>query len=291
MQELALRHFAGGNFEKAEPLLKKLVRINPEAAEMHQLLGYCHLARGERERAAYQFQRVLEAGRANAETLYYLGRLAEFGIRPVARPQGPDRKNAAGLFRKALEEDPLHIGTLNHLGTRGVAPLPPGPVEAQLAQKTAPGVHNRFFAYKEIIAVESRFLFWKKQRFVRRDEMAHQSAKRIERDTGWVLALLVLAGFAILNLLAAAAFPEKWMAAGGILAAVFSITAYAAARRARSRSIIIYNSYTAVELLRLRQANPTGEAVEEFLNVILSPKKGTAKNGEPPSPPYPPKVL
>lgn len=103
---LALSRLRQNRHAEAVPYLHEALRLNPESAEAHALLGSAYTYLGLLGQAVQELEEAIQTGPAAAWHYDALG---------IAYEKLGDRPNAIAAYRKALELDPTWQGALDRL--------------------------------------------------------------------------------------------------------------------------------------------------------------------------------
>lgn len=95
-----------GRLEEAEPLLERARRLAPESAEVWDLQGYLHDARGEPAEARRCYRRAIRLDPTLASAYNNLAR---------HRAMQGELRDALRLYERALEQDPTFVTALRNL--------------------------------------------------------------------------------------------------------------------------------------------------------------------------------
>jgi protein O-GlcNAc transferase len=105
--EDGLRHHQAGDFESAEKLYRRVLRIEPQQPDALHLLGMAAFTRGDAERACDLVSQAIQA--KPDEAVFY----ANLGIVYEALCRWQD---AEAAYRQAVQLNPRHAAALNSLG-------------------------------------------------------------------------------------------------------------------------------------------------------------------------------
>jgi tetratricopeptide (TPR) repeat protein len=103
----AFEHYQSGNYDLAEEILKRVLDVVPDSAEIHNNLGLVFQMDGKLEQAIEHFQRALELDPESADANYNMGNALK------------DKKHfedAIQFYQKALKYNPYLAEAHNNIG-------------------------------------------------------------------------------------------------------------------------------------------------------------------------------
>ena len=105
--ELALQSQQKKNFQEAENLYNKILKVEPNFIAAHRNLGVLFRSLGEFKKAISSFEKIIEIDPNYINAHYSIG---------VIYKENGEYQKAKKKFEKLIEIDPNHLNTLNDLG-------------------------------------------------------------------------------------------------------------------------------------------------------------------------------